>query len=142
MDIQFNADKQHTLVAEVKIAGTGLHTGVFVNMTLKPAAPGHGLQFQRVDLPNKPIIRADCDLVTDTSRGTTLEANGGKISTVEHILAALVGTGVDNCLIETDGPEIPIADGSSAPFIEAIEVVGVTEQDAVKTWYTIDSNIT
>lgn len=142
MDIQFNADKQHTLVAEVKIAGTGLHTGVFVNMTLKPAGPGHGLQFQRIDLPNKPIIKADCDLVTDTSRGTTLEANGGKISTVEHILAALVGIGVDNCLIETDGPEIPIADGSSFPFMEAMALVGVLEQNAIKTWYTIDTNIT
>lgn len=141
MDIQFNPDKQHTLVSDVKIAGNGLHTGAFVNMILKPALPGHGLQFKRIDLPNQPIIKADCDLVTDTSRGTTLEANGGKISTVEHILAALVGTAVDNCLIEIDGPEIPIIDGSSAPFIEAIELVGVQEQEADKIWCNIDEVI-
>src|ERR1700712_1994295 len=127
MDIQFNPDKQHTLISDVEIAGNGLHTGAFVNMVLKPAVAGHGLQFQRVDLPGKPIIKADCDLVTDTSRGTTLEANGGKVSTVEHILAALVGTGVDNCLIELNGPEIPIIDGSSQPFVEIIKETGVME---------------
>ena len=138
---QFNPDKQHTLSEAVSISGTGLHTGVFVNMTLKPATPGYGFKFQRIDLPNQPIINADCDLVVDTSRGTTLEANGGRISTVEHILAALVGMGVDNCHIEINGPEIPIIDGSSAPFIEIIEDAGVVEQDAAKVWYTISDNI-
>lgn len=142
MDKSFNPDKQHTVKAAVSISGTGLHTGAFVHMTLKPAKPGFGFQFQRIDLPGQPVIKADCDLVTDTSRGTTLEANGGKVSTIEHILAALVGTGVDNCLIEINGPEIPIMDGSSAPFIEIIEEVGVVEQDATKSWYTIGENIT
>jgi UDP-3-O-[3-hydroxymyristoyl] N-acetylglucosamine deacetylase/3-hydroxyacyl-[acyl-carrier-protein] dehydratase len=142
MDKSFNPDKQHTLRSAVSINGTGLHTGAFVHMTLKPSKPGFGFQFQRIDLPGQPVIKADCDLVTDTSRGTTLEANGGKISTVEHILAALVGTGVDNCLIEVNGPEIPIMDGSSAPFIEIIEETGVVEQDATKAWYTIGENIT
>ena len=85
-------------------------------MTLKPANPGFGFQFQRIDLAGQPLIKADCDLVTDTSRGTTLEENGAKVSTVEHILAALVGMGVDNCLIEINGPEIPIIDGSSRTF--------------------------
>jgi UDP-3-O-[3-hydroxymyristoyl] N-acetylglucosamine deacetylase/3-hydroxyacyl-[acyl-carrier-protein] dehydratase len=80
-------------------------------------------------------------LVTDTSRGTTLEEKGVKVSTVEHILAALVGMGVDNCLIEINGPEIPIMDGSSQPFIEMIEQAGVEEQEAAKHWYTIDTNI-
>jgi UDP-3-O-[3-hydroxymyristoyl] N-acetylglucosamine deacetylase/3-hydroxyacyl-[acyl-carrier-protein] dehydratase len=141
MDANFNPDKQHTLAADATIEGTGLHTGVFVKMTLKPAAPGHGFQFQRVDLPNAPIIKADCDLVTDTSRGTTLEANDAKVSTVEHVLAALVGMGVDNCLIEINGPEIPIVDGSSAPFVDIIDKTGIVEQDAVKTWYTLDENI-
>jgi UDP-3-O-[3-hydroxymyristoyl] N-acetylglucosamine deacetylase/3-hydroxyacyl-[acyl-carrier-protein] dehydratase len=94
-----------------------------------------------VDLPNQPVIKADCDLVTDTSRGTTLQVGDAKVSTVEHILAALVGKGVDNLLIELNGPEIPIMDGSSAPFIEAIEKVGVLEQDAAKAWYSIDENI-
>jgi UDP-3-O-[3-hydroxymyristoyl] N-acetylglucosamine deacetylase/3-hydroxyacyl-[acyl-carrier-protein] dehydratase len=110
-------------------------------MTLKPANPGYGIQFQRLDLPNKPVIKADCDLVTDTSRGTTLQVGDAKISTVEHILAALVGLGVDNVLIELNGPEIPIMDGSSAPFIEMIEKTGVLEQDAAKAWYSIDENI-
>jgi UDP-3-O-[3-hydroxymyristoyl] N-acetylglucosamine deacetylase / 3-hydroxyacyl-[acyl-carrier-protein] dehydratase len=141
MNATFNADKQHTLTAAVSISGTGLHTGINVDMTLKPANVGFGYQFQRVDLPGQPIIKADCDLVTDTSRGTTLEQGPAKISTVEHILAALVGMGVDNCLIEVNGPEIPIIDGSSEPFVQIIEEVGVVEQDAAKAWYTIDTNI-
>ncbi|MBC7890346.1 MAG: bifunctional UDP-3-O-[3-hydroxymyristoyl] N-acetylglucosamine deacetylase/3-hydroxyacyl-ACP dehydratase [Ferruginibacter sp.] len=141
MDENFNPDKQHTLVSAVHISGTGLHTGINVDMTLKPASAGFGFQFQRVDLPGLPIIKADCDLVTDTSRGTTLELGEAKVSTVEHILAALVGLGVDNCLIEVNGPEIPIIDGSSEPFVAIIEEVGVLEQDADKEWYNIDTNI-
>jgi UDP-3-O-[3-hydroxymyristoyl] N-acetylglucosamine deacetylase / 3-hydroxyacyl-[acyl-carrier-protein] dehydratase len=142
MDRNFNPDKQHTLASAVSISGTGLHTGVNVDMTLKPANPGFGFQFQRVDMPGMPLIKADCDLVTDTSRGTTLEQNDVKVSTIEHILAALVGMGVDNCLIEINGPEIPIMDGSSDPFVEIIGEAGVTEQEAAKAWYTIDTNIT
>jgi UDP-3-O-[3-hydroxymyristoyl] N-acetylglucosamine deacetylase/3-hydroxyacyl-[acyl-carrier-protein] dehydratase len=141
MDKNFNPDKQHTLGTSVSISGTGLHTGINVYMTLKPANPGYGFHFQRVDLVGTSPIKADCDLVTDTSRGTTLEQGEVKVSTVEHILAALVGMGVDNCLIEVNGPEIPIIDGSSSPFIEIIENAGVVEQDATKAWYTIDTNI-
>jgi UDP-3-O-[3-hydroxymyristoyl] N-acetylglucosamine deacetylase/3-hydroxyacyl-[acyl-carrier-protein] dehydratase len=142
MDINFNPDKQHTIAEAISISGTGLHTGISVDMTLKPANPGYGFQFQRIDLVGTDPIKADCDLVTDTSRGTTLEQNQVKVCTVEHILAALVGVGVDNCLIEINAPEIPIMDGSSSPFIELIEKVGVIEQDAAKIWYTIDTNIT
>lgn len=141
MTTSFNPDKQHTLKSAVRISGTGLHTGIMADLTLLPASPGFGFQFQRIDLPNKPIIKADCDLVTDTSRGTTLEANGARVSTVEHVLAALVGMGVDNCLIEINGPEMPIMDGSSQPFVELIEEAGVQEQDAAKVWYSIDDNI-
>ena len=141
MDSNFNPDKQHTLGVPISISGTGLHTGILVDMTLKPANPGFGFQFQRVDLPNQPVIKADCDLVTDTSRGTTLEKGDCKVSTVEHILAALVGMGVDNCLIELNGPEIPIIDGSSGPFADIIAETGVVEQDAAKIWYSIDTNI-
>jgi len=137
----FNPDKQHTIGREVSISGTGLHTGILVDLKLKPANPGYGFQFKRTDLPDEPIIKADCDLVTDTSRGTTLEANGAKVSTVEHVLAALVGMGVDNCLIEVNGPEMPIMDGSSQPFIDIIEKAGVVEQDASKTWYSIVENL-
>ena len=141
MHVNFNPDKQHTLAAPVSISGTGLHSGINVDMTLKPANAGFGFQFQRTDLPGHPVIKADCDLVTDTSRGTTLESKDCKVSTVEHILAALVGMGIDNCLIELNGPEIPIIDGSSEPFVEIIQDAGVLEQDAAKAWYTIDTNI-
>ncbi|MEY3351244.1 MAG: hypothetical protein RIQ50_1355 [Bacteroidota bacterium] len=137
----FNPDKQHTISQPARISGTGLHTGILVDMVITPANPGFGIQFKRVDLPEQPVLKADCDLVTDTSRGTTLEEKGVKVSTVEHILAALVGMGVDNCLIEINGPEIPIMDGSSQPFIEMIEQAGVEEQEAAKHWYTIDTNI-
>ncbi|UAY52405.1 bifunctional UDP-3-O-[3-hydroxymyristoyl] N-acetylglucosamine deacetylase/3-hydroxyacyl-ACP dehydratase [Ferruginibacter albus] len=141
MDSNFNPDKQHTLASTITISGTGLHTGINVDMILKPANPGFGFQFQRTDLAGTSAIKADCDLVTDTSRGTTLEQGPVKVSTVEHILAALVGMGIDNCLIELNGPEVPIIDGSSAPFIKIIEEAGVLEQDAAKAWYTIDNNI-
>jgi len=141
MDNNFNPDKQHTLASAASISGTGLHTGINVDMVLKPANPGFGFQFQRTDMSGAPIIKADCDLVTDTSRGTTLAQGDAKVSTVEHILAALVGMGIDNCLIEVNGPEIPIIDGSSEPFVQMIEKAGVLEQNAAKAWYTIDSNI-
>ena len=141
MDNNFNPDKQHTISTAVKISGTGLHTGILVDMVIKPANPGFGVQFQRVDLPGQPVIKADCDFVTDTSRGTTLQIDDVKVSTVEHILAALVGMGVDNALIELNGPEVPIMDGSSKHFVELIESTGVMEQDAAKAWYSIDENI-
>ena len=141
MDNNFNPDKQHTLRSSATISGTGLHTGIMADLTLNPAKPGFGFHFQRTDLPDQPTIKADCELVTDTSRGTTLENNGASVSTIEHVLAALVGMGVDNCLLEINGPEMPIMDGSSSPFVELIEKAGVLEQDAVKTWYSIDENI-
>ena len=141
MDKNFNPDKQHTLGKSVSISGTGLHTGINVDMTLRPANPGFGFQFQRTDISGSSPIKADCDLVTDTSRGTTLEQGDVKVCTVEHILAALTGLGVDNCLIEVNGPEIPIIDGSSSPFVKIIEKAQVIEQDAAKAWYSIDTNI-
>jgi UDP-3-0-acyl N-acetylglucosamine deacetylase len=137
----FQPDKQHTIQSAVSISGTGIHTGIFVDMTLQPAEAGAGIKFCRIDLPDRPIIKADCDLVTDTSRGTTLEVDGVKVGTVEHILAALVGMGIDNVTIELTGPEVPIIDGSSQAFIDLIEKGGVLEQDAEKIWYTLDENI-
>ncbi|MCD6063012.1 MAG: bifunctional UDP-3-O-[3-hydroxymyristoyl] N-acetylglucosamine deacetylase/3-hydroxyacyl-ACP [Flavipsychrobacter sp.] len=136
-----SGQNQHTLSGSVTLHGVGLHTGEDVNMTLKPADPGFGIRFQRVDLPEKPIIKADVDYVVDTSRGTTLELNGVRVSTVEHTLAALVGMGIDNILIELDGAEVPILDGSAKQIIEAIESVGVQEQDAKRIVYAIDTNI-
>src|SRR5919198_2827166 len=138
MDSNFNPDKQHTLAFQQTISGTGIHTGILVDMTLKPADSDYGIRFQRIDLPDKPVIKADCDLVTDTSRGTTLQVGEAKVNTVEHILAALVGMGIDNVLIELNAPEVPIIDGSSEPFVEMIEEAGLQEQDAVKSWYSID----
>ena len=137
----FNPDKQHTLKEAVSISGTCLHTGIMADLTLKPAIPAFGYQFQRVDLSNQPIIKADCDLVTDTSRGTTLAFNGARVSTVEHVLAALVGMRIDNCLIEINGSEIPILDGSAQPFVKLIEEAGILEQDDDKIWHSVDENI-
>jgi UDP-3-O-[3-hydroxymyristoyl] N-acetylglucosamine deacetylase/3-hydroxyacyl-[acyl-carrier-protein] dehydratase len=119
---------QQTIKQTFTVSGVGLHTGQVVTLTFHPAAANHGIKFQRVDLPDRPIIPADCDLVTSVDRGTTLEKNGVKIATVEHLMAALVGLQIDNVLIEMDGTEIPILDGSSEPFIEAIEKGGVQEQ--------------
>ena len=138
MDINFNENKQHTLASVASISGTGLHTGVMVEMQLHPAAINTGFYFKRSDIEGSEPIKADCDLVTDTSRGTTIEKGLVKISTIEHVLAALVGKGIDNCLIEVNGPEVPIMDGSSMPFTEMIAVVGVVEQAAEKKWYTLD----
>jgi UDP-3-O-[3-hydroxymyristoyl] N-acetylglucosamine deacetylase / 3-hydroxyacyl-[acyl-carrier-protein] dehydratase len=140
MDNQ-QSPSQHTIKAPVTISGVGLHTGAHVNMTLKPAPPGSGIKFQRIDLPDQPVVKADVDYVVDTARGTTLEHNGARVSTIEHVMAALVGTGVDNVLIEINGPEIPIMDGSSQPFVEIIDEVGVAMQDAKKVYYSLDTNI-
>jgi UDP-3-O-[3-hydroxymyristoyl] N-acetylglucosamine deacetylase / 3-hydroxyacyl-[acyl-carrier-protein] dehydratase len=137
----FNPERQHTLALEVNLSGYGLHTGVFAHMSLIPAAPGFGFQFRRIDLAGKPYIKADCDLVTDTFRNTTLSSANAKVSAVEHILAALVGMGIDNCLIEIDSQEIPSVDGSCDFFVKMIKKAGVLEQDEVKIWYAIDTPI-
>lgn len=134
--------KQNTIKAPVSVSGVGLHTGKPVTLTFKPAPENHGYKFQRIDLPGSPIIDADVDNVTDTSRGTTIEQNGAIVSTVEHTLAALVGIEVDNVLMELDGPEAPIMDGSSIQFIEAIERVGIQQQEADREYFTIPYNIT
>jgi len=135
------SQNQQTLKGPVTLHGVGLHTGEKVTMTMKPANPGFGIRFQRVDLPDKPVVKADVDYVVDTSRGTTIEHNGARVSTLEHTLAALVGMGVDNLLIELDVSEVPILDGSAKLFIEAIESVGILEQEAKRIVYSIDSNI-
>jgi len=136
-----HSQNQQTLKGPVTLQGVGLHTGEKVTMTMKPANPGYGVRFQRVDLPDRPVVKADVDFVVDTSRGTTIEYNGARVSTLEHTMAALVGLGVDNVLIELDGPEVPILDGSSKQFIEAIDSVGILEQEAKRIVYSIDSNI-
>ncbi len=132
---------QHTIQEPITIAGVGIHTGLSVNMTLEPAEPSSGIVFQRIDLPGQPTVKADVDFVTETRRSTTLEHNGAKVSTIEHLLAALVGVEIDNVLVKLDAPEIPILDGSSKPFVDALEKVGARQQSAPKTYYTISQNI-
>ena len=115
------SDKQKTIKQEISLSGVGLHTGEKSTVTFKPASENHGYVFQRTDLKNSPKIKADCDLVVDTSRGTTLEENGARVYTTEHLLAAAYGLGIDNLLIEIDGPEVPILDGSSNFFVKAFK---------------------
>jgi UDP-3-O-[3-hydroxymyristoyl] N-acetylglucosamine deacetylase/3-hydroxyacyl-[acyl-carrier-protein] dehydratase len=135
------ADYQHTLKDIVKIVGVGLHTGEKVNLEIHPAPENSGFKFQRIDLPNEPQIKADVDFVISTDRGTTLEQNGARVYTTEHVLAALVGCGVDNALIKLDAPEIPIMDGSSLPFVHAIQHVGVEQQTAEREYFELSENI-
>jgi UDP-3-O-[3-hydroxymyristoyl] N-acetylglucosamine deacetylase/3-hydroxyacyl-[acyl-carrier-protein] dehydratase len=134
-------DFQHTLRSAAKISGVGIHTGQTVEMTLKPAEPNTGILFKRVDLPGTPTVKADVDNVIDTTRSTTVESNGARVSTIEHLMAALVGNMVDNVLIEIDADEVPILDGSAAPFVDIIRQAGVQQQDAPKIWYTLQHNI-
>lgn len=133
--------KQQTIKKTVTVSGVGLHTGVAVNMTFLPAKPNHGIKFQRVDLEGSPIVDADVDNVVDLSRGTTIEQSGARVNTVEHTLAALVGLEIDNILIQLDGPEPPIMDGSSIQFIEALREAGVEEQNALRNYFEITENI-
>ena len=133
--------KQRTIKTEISVTGVGLHTGKSATMTFKPAPENHGYKFKRIDLPGSPIIDADVDNVTDTSRGTTISQNGASVNTVEHVLASLVGTEVDNVIIELDGPEIPIMDGSSIMFVEALEKAGFVDQEADREYYSIPHNI-
>ena len=116
--------KQHTILKPVSLKGVGIHTGQEVNLTFKPAKENQGYVFCRVDLPEKPLIEANINFVVNTDRGTNLDKNGIKIRTSEHVLAALVGMGIDNILIELDAPEPPIMDGSSKYFVEALKKAG------------------
>lgn len=136
------SSRQRTLAAPVTLSGVGLHTGANANLTIQPAPDGHGYKFQRTDVQGQPLIRADVDNVVDTRRGTTLEENGVRVNTTEHVLAALYGCKVDNALLCIDGPEVPIMDGSAWPFVQAIESVGYTEQNAERQYLTLTENHT
>lgn len=133
--------RQRTIKSEISVKGVGLHTGAHVKLTFKPAPENHGYKFKRIDLPGEPVIDADVDNVTDTARSTTLSQNGATVSTVEHVLASLVGCEVDNVLIELDGGEVPILDGSAIEFVNALESVGFKEQNAEREYYNIPHNI-
>lgn len=135
------AEKQRTLKEPLSFHGKGLHTGVKVNMTFLPAPENHGYVFKRTDLPGQPEITALAENVTDTSRGTTIEENGAKVSTIEHVLSALAGMQLDNTIIELDGPETPILDGSAKEYVEAIQKSGIVEQNAERRYFKLKEKV-
>jgi len=136
------SSKQRTIRQAVSLSGVGLHTGSIVNVNILPAPENHGYVFQRMDLEGQPLIPADCDLVVSTQRGTTLEHKGARVYTSEHVLAAIYGCMVDNALIQLDGPEVPILDGSSKPFVDAIMASGFVDQEAERKYLVLNENLT
>ncbi len=133
--------KQSTIQNPVSVHGVGLHTGKTVTLTFKPAAANHGFRFQRVDLPEQPVIPADVKMVISTNRGTTLKSGEAQVSTVEHVLSALTGLHFDNVLLEIDGPEMPIMDGTAMPFVEALQQAGRTELDVDREYFVVTEPI-
>lgn len=135
------SEKQRTLAKEISLTGKGLHTGINVTITFKPAQANHGYRFCRTDLPGKPVIDAVAEHVTETSRGTTLVQNNASVSTIEHVLAALYGMSIDNAIIEMNGPEAPIMGGASWSFIEAINRVGLVDLKEDRNYFVIKQKI-
>ncbi len=128
-------DKQRTLASIAQLTGTALHTGDKVTLTIHPAPTGHGFKFKRSDLPDEPIVEAKVENVKTVERSTTLVEGNVKVHTVEHVLSALTGLGVDNALIEMDANEPPIGDGSAIAYVEAIKKAGIVEQDALRSYF-------
>lgn len=135
-------ERQKTIKQAISVSGTGLHTGQFGSITFNPAPENHGIKFRRIDVAGQPVIDAIVDNVISTDRGTTLGVNGTQIFTIEHVLAALTGLGIDNVLIDMDMDEMPIMDGSSRFFIEALEKAGTQVQDAEKKILVIQEEVT
>ena len=131
---------QQTIKSSVQLSGIGLHTGQYVNLTLKPAPTNYGYKFIRTDLHNK-VVEADVFNVVFTTRGTVIGKNEASISTVEHVLSALRGSGIDNVIIEIDGPEVPIFDGSALFFVDAILKAGILQQDSKRQFIKINKKI-
>ena len=132
--------KQRTLSNKIRATGVGLHTGKKINLTLNPAPVNSGIIFKRTDL-EAGVIKASLNNVHDTRLSTTLSNNLAQISTVEHLLSALAGLGIDNSLVELDGPEVPIMDGSARPFVFMIQSAGIQEQNAPKKFIKIKKTI-
>lgn len=133
--------KQKTLAGSFSLFGKGLHTGLNLTVTFNPAPEDSGYKIQRIDLEGEPIIQAIAENVVDTSRGTVVANGEARCSTIEHAMAALYALGIDNCLIQVNGPEFPILDGSSIMYVENIRRVGVVEQNAPKDFYVIKKKI-
>lgn len=135
------SEKQRTLAKDITLSGKGLHTGIKVDLTFRPAPANHGYKFCRTDLPGRPLIDALAEHVTDTSRGTTLVQNNASVSTIEHVLAALHGMQVDNALIEMNGPEAPIMGGASSAFVQAIKEAGIVDLKEDRSYFTVKQKI-
>ena len=133
--------KQKTLKGSFSLFGKGLHTGLNLTVTFNPAPENSGYKIQRIDLEGEPVIDAIAENVVDTQRGTVLSKGDAKCSTVEHGLSALYALGIDNCLIQVNGPEFPILDGSAIKYVEKIREVGIEEQNAPKDYYVIRKKI-
>lgn len=133
--------KQKTLKGSFSLCGKGLHTGLNLTVTFNPAPENHGYKIQRIDLEDQPIIDAIAEKVIDTTRGTVLAVGEARVSTIEHGLSALYALGIDNCLIQVNGPEFPILDGSAMPYMEKIKQVGMVEQNTPKDYYIIRHKI-
>lgn len=133
--------KQKTLADAFSLSGKGLHTGLNLTVTFNPAPANHGYKIQRVDMEGCPVMDAIAENVTETTRGTVLTQGDMRCSTVEHGLSALYALGIDNALIQVDGPEFPILDGSAAPYVQQIRKVGIQEQDAEKEYLEISEKI-
>ncbi len=135
------SDLQHTIKQSVRYSGISLHTGHRAHITFKPADAGTGIIISRVDLPGKPLVEAHARNVVDVVRATTIKKGEAVVHTVEHVLAALYALGIDNCLLEMDGPEPPIADGSSKPYIDILQEAGSVEQGMPRRTIVIDEPI-
>lgn len=136
------SEKQRTLAKAVSLKGKGLHTGIGVTLTFKPAPANHGYKFCRTDLPGRPVIDALAEHVTDASRGTTLTHNNASVATIEHVLAALYGLRIDNALVELDGPEAPIMGGAAWSFTDAIRSAGIIDLREERNYFTVKQKIT
>jgi len=134
-------EKQQTIREEASVSGTGLHTGNQTRLTFRPAEENHGVKFVRSDLPERPSIDADLDKVIELSRGTTLGSGDVHVHTVEHVLAALYGLQIDNVLVEIEGNEPPVIDGSSAGFVEALRLAGIVQQSAPREYVEVERTI-
>ena len=133
--------KQTTLKGSFSLCGKGLHTGLSLTVTFNPAPENHGYKIQRIDLEGMPVIDAIAENVIDTQRGTVLDKGEVRVSTIEHGMAALYALGIDNCLIQVNGPEFPILDGSAIKYVEKIQEIGIEEQNAPKDYYIIRKKI-
>ncbi|MEM7503660.1 MAG: UDP-3-O-acyl-N-acetylglucosamine deacetylase [Pseudomonadota bacterium] len=133
--------KQRTIKTAIRATGVGLHTGEKVYMTLRPAAANTGVVFRRVDMDVPVDVPADPELVGETTLGTTLIKDGVKVATVEHLMSALAGLGIDNLLVDLSAPEVPIMDGSAAPFVFLLQSAGIEEQNAAKKFVRIRKKV-